>query len=72
MRVAYAGSTPTGGNPEPPAFTTAYRPGNRMLEISFAEPLARFRTVRVELLNGILGTDEQPLVPWTLTFETGG
>ena len=29
-----------------------------------------FRTVKVELEEGIIGTDEQPLKPWTLTFQT--
>ena len=43
-----------------------------MLEITFAKPLERFRTLKVDLLDGILGTDEQPLKPWTLTFEVGG
>ena len=39
-----------------------------MLEIRFTKPLERFRTVRIELTEGILGTDQQPLVPWTLSF----
>jgi hypothetical protein len=26
----------------------------------------------VELIDGILGTDGQPLKPWTLTFALGG
>ncbi len=53
-------------------FTTEYHGLNRVLEIKFARPLERFRTVKVELLEGILGTDEQPLKPWTLTFSVGG
>ena len=53
-------------------FTTAYNAANRVLEIRFAKPLERFRTLRVELLEGILGTDQQPLKPWTLSFGLGG
>lgn len=52
--------------------TTQYLPGNRVLELKFQGPLERFTKVIVELQQGILGTDKQPLAPWTLTFETGG
>jgi hypothetical protein len=40
--------------------------------VRFAKPLERFRTVKVELLEGIVGTDAQPLKAWTLTFALGG
>lgn len=53
-------------------FTTQYLPGNRVLELRFPAPFERFTKVVVELQEGILGTDKQPLAPWTLTFETGG
>jgi len=53
-------------------FTAQYNAANRVIEIRFTKPLERFRTVRVELIEGILGTDQQPLKPWTLTFDTGG
>jgi hypothetical protein len=57
----------------PPAeFTFQYSGANRVLEIKFAKPLERFRTLKVDLLEGILGTDGQPLKPWTLTFMIGG
>jgi hypothetical protein len=57
----------------PPAeFTFQYSGANRVLEIKFAKPLERFRTLKVDLLEGILGTDGQPLKPWTLTFMLGG
>jgi hypothetical protein len=57
----------------PPAeFTFQYNGANRVLELKFTKPLERFRTLKVELLEGILGTDGQPLKPWTLTFALGG
>ncbi|HMF96812.1 MAG TPA: Ig-like domain-containing protein [Vicinamibacterales bacterium] len=57
----------------PPAdFTYQYAAFNRVLEIKFKQPLERFRTVKIELLEGVMGTDSQPLKPWTLTFQTGG
>ena len=53
-------------------FTFQYAGANRVLEIKFTKPLDRFRTLKVDLLDGIIGTDGQPLKPWTLTFMLGG
>jgi Big-like domain-containing protein len=53
-------------------FTTQYNAASRVLEIKFAKPLERFRTVKVELAAEILGTDGQALKPYTLTFALGG
>jgi hypothetical protein len=72
VRVTYV---PTAANPTPPAAPTiavTYQDGSRALEIKFAQPLERFQTVKVELIEGITATDGQPLAPWTLTFTTGG
>lgn len=71
IRVSYA-APPQGQAPQPPAFSAAYDPGNRSVEIKFKQPLERFQTVKVELLQGITAVDGQPLPPWTLTFLTGG
>jgi hypothetical protein len=75
VRVMYLeAETRERGEPVTPTadFTTQYSGANRVLELKFARPLERFRTVRVELLEGILGTDQQALKPWTLTFVVGG
>jgi hypothetical protein len=75
VRVGYLqAQTTERGEPSTPIaeFTTEYAPLNRVLELTFTKPLERFRTVKVELLEGILGTDQQPLKPWTLTFDVGG
>jgi len=62
------------GEPTTPRadFTFQYNGANRVLELKFTKPLERFRTLKVDLLEGILGTDGQPLKPWTLTFAFGG
>jgi hypothetical protein len=61
------------GEPAPSTdFTFQYSRPNRVLELTFTKPLERFRTVNIELLDGIIGTDGQPLKPWTLTFSLGG
>ena len=54
-----------------PAYSVAYLDGPHAIEIRFAEPLAPFQTVRVDLLDGITALDGQPLKPWALTFTTG-
>lgn len=55
----------------PPPFTTAYDGGRRVLEVRFSAPLDPFRTVRITLKEGIVGTDGQALKPFTLTFSVG-
>jgi hypothetical protein len=75
VRVRYVESESVErGEPVTPAadFTASYLPGNRVLQIRFTKPLERFRTVKVELLEGIKGIDGQALKPWTLTFSVGG
>ena len=62
------------GEPVTPAadFTFQYAGANRVLELRFTKPLERFRRLNVDLLDGIMGTDGQPLKPWTLSFSLGG
>ena len=62
------------GEPDTPKieFTYQYNQASRVIELRFARPFERFRAVKVEFLEGVLGTDTQPLKPWTLTFTTGG
>ena len=75
IRVSYVtAQTIERGEPTTPTaeFTLQYAPASRVVELKFTKPLERFRTVKVDLLEGILGTDQQPLKPWTLTFEVGG
>jgi hypothetical protein len=62
------------GEPTTPTadFTMQYSAPTRVLEIKFTKPLERFRTLHVDLTDEILGTDKQPLKPWTLSFDLGG
>jgi len=55
----------------PPATTSEYHRDNRVLEITFKAPIERFRTVKVELLEGVTATDGASLAPYTLTFSVG-
>jgi len=75
VRVSYLGAESVErGEPQAPVIETTvrYDAGRRAMEIGFARPLDRFRTVKVELLEGITGTDGAPLAPWVLTFSVGG
>jgi len=68
IRVGYVGA-PAGGDLAPPEFTYVYDGGTRAVEIRFTRPLEAFRTVRIELLEGIRTFDGAPVRPWTLTFS---
>ena len=75
VRASYLESqTAERGEPVTPTaqFDMRYNVASRVLELRFKDPLERFRTLNVSLLEGILGTDKQPLKPWTLTFALGG
>jgi hypothetical protein len=75
IRIAYAGAeSAERGEPQAPGIEikTSYDPGTRALELTFTRPLERFRTVRVQLLEGIKAFDGAPVAPWTLMFSVGG
>jgi hypothetical protein len=71
VHVEYVGAPTEPATPSPDV-VIQYVGANRVLEVRFAKPLERFRTVRVELTEDVLGTDQQRLKPWTLTFSVGG
>jgi hypothetical protein len=66
IRVTYVGVE---GSVE---FKSAYDAANRAIQLTFAKPLQAFRTVKIELLDGIKGFDGAPFKTWTLTFTIGG
>jgi hypothetical protein len=72
IRVSYVGAATTGEPPAPLPFTFDYDAGPRSIEIRLTNPPERFRTVRVELLEGIRTFDGAPVTPWMLTFTVGG
>jgi hypothetical protein len=53
-------------------FKSAYDAANRAIQITFPKPLQAFRTVKVEVLDGLKGFDGAPFKPWTVTFSVGG
>lgn len=75
VRLTYSATDSTDrGEAQPPsiAFTMNYTRENRALEIRPEEPFERFRLVTLEILPGVKGTDGGDMLPFKLTFTTGG
>jgi hypothetical protein len=75
VRVSYSAAQATQrGEPQAPPIDVraSYNKGTRVLELTFNEPLERFRTVTVSLTEEIKGTDGLPLKPYSVTFTLGG
>ena len=52
-------------------FTTNYTKENRALEIRLTNGLPPFKAMKMEILDGVKGTDGGAMKPFTLTFTTG-
>lgn len=75
IRLTYSPADAAGRvepQPQAIAYTTNYVRENRALEIKPVEPFEPFRLVTLELLPGIRGTDGGEMLPFKLTFTTGG
>lgn len=67
-RVSYLGQdSGVAGLPH----TTSYDAANRSIQVTPTDPFEPFRTVRLELLEGVTSFDGAPVTPWTLTFSVG-
>jgi hypothetical protein len=73
VQVSYVGAPPTqsGAPAESLPFLLTYDAASRSIQIKMKQPLQAFRTVRVQLLEGIKAFDGAPVTPWTLTFSVG-
>ena len=69
VAVSYLGAA---DDAPPLEFELNYRPRNRVLNISFTEPLEAYRSVEVTFTDSIMTRDGATLVPYTLRFATGG
>ena len=74
IRVSYLGTplTPADGTAPETTFTLRYDGANRAIELRLSEPMQPFRTLRVEILDGLEAFDGAPVTPFTLTFSVGG
>ena len=69
LRVSYVGATAPDAGLE---FKATYDGANRAVVLRMAQPLEAFRTVKVEILDGLKGFDGAPVTPWTISFSVGG
>ena len=73
IRYATASSVDvTDTGPAVTDFEVEYLGRNRVLLIRFVEEIERFRTLNVELLEGITASDGVPIENWALSFFVGG
>ena len=70
IRASYVGGPPEGAPPL--EFQHTYDAGTRAIELKFTQPFERFRTLRIELLEGLKAFDGAPVKPLTITFAAGG
>ena len=68
VRVSYLGAPATADSLP---FQLTYDAASRSIQIKTKQPFEAFRTVRVQLLEGIKGFDGAPVTPWTITFSVG-
>lgn len=71
IRATYMGQPAAEEDVSGLTFTITYDAASRAVQLTPDTPLEAFRTVRVELLEGITGFDGAPVTPWTLTFSVG-
>ncbi len=61
VRASYVGAAPDAVGP---ALKTTYDAANRAVEIRFAQALEAFRTVKVEIVEGVTAFDGAAVTPW--------
>ena len=70
IRISYLGGAASASAPTLP-FGLSYDAASRSIQIKMKEPFEAFRTVRVQVLDGVTGFDGAPVTPWTVTFSVG-
>jgi hypothetical protein len=72
LRVSYVGGRPASPDDTGLQFQASYDGANRALVLKMMQPFEAFRTVKVEILDGMKAFDGAPVTPWSLTFSVGG
>ena len=68
FRLTYIGGTPPAGTTD---VTATYDVGSHAVVLRLSKPLEPFRTVKLELLEGVKTFDGAPVKPWSVTFSVG-
>jgi len=69
FRLSYVGGEPPSGMVDVQA---TYDVGSHAVVLKLSKPLEAFRTVKIELLDGVKTFDGAPMKPWSVTFSVGG
>jgi hypothetical protein len=69
FRFSYVGGEARSGTVDVQA---TYDLGTHAVVLKLSKPLEAFRTVKLELLDGVKTFDGAPLKPWSVTFSVGG
>jgi len=70
VRLGYVGGSPIA--PEDlPKVDVGYDVATHAVQLKLSKPLEPFRTVKLELLDGVKTFDGAPIKPWSVTFSTG-
>jgi hypothetical protein len=72
LRLSYVGVPAAAGADSGLQFQATYDGANRALVLKMVQPFEAFRTVKLEILEGVKGFDGAPVAPWSLTFSVGG
>ena len=68
FRLSYVGGEAPGGLVDVQA---TYDVGTHAVVLKLSKPLEAFRTVKIELLDGVKTFDGAPVKPWSVTFSLG-
>ncbi|HXD17003.1 MAG TPA: Ig-like domain-containing protein [Vicinamibacterales bacterium] len=68
FRFSYVGGAPPEGTMEVQA---TYDAGSHAVVLKLSKPLEPFRTIKIELLDGVKTFDGAPIRPWSMTFSVG-
>ena len=68
FRLTYVGGEAPSGTVDVQA---VYDVGSHAVVLKLSKPLEAFRTVKVELLDGVKTFDGAPIKPWSVTFSLG-
>ncbi|HYS25989.1 MAG TPA: Ig-like domain-containing protein [Vicinamibacterales bacterium] len=69
FRFSYIGGAPPEGTMDVQA---SYDAGTHAVVLKPSKPLEAFRTIKIELLDGVKTFDGAPIKPWSMTFSVGG
>jgi len=69
FRFSYVGGAPPEGTMDVQA---TYDAGSHAVVLRMSKPLEAFRTIKLELLDGVKTFDGAPIKPWSVTFSVGG